>query len=264
MNIKDTVNETELFFKSGKVIDVYWKNRPQSKKLASTLISEKILTKEEATLALGQQKKSVRRLDSILLNMGLVSEKDLERILSVHMMEAFRITTNMVNSIFSVRPLAGKDVRHTVSKTIDFENLYSEFLEVDPGSSFIMKAVDATILETGHENLFLLPSGSIPPNPSELLGSAHTSYLLSLLQTKFDVVIIDTSPVLPASETLLLAPQTDGVILVVKAGGTNIKILQDTVQQLTNAKANILGVSLNQADRSKNGYYNNYRSYYGE
>lgn len=263
MNIKDPDDEVDLFFKNGDLIDVYWKNRPHSKKLANTLLNENILTKNEATLALGHQKKSVRRLGSILLNMGFVSEKDLVKILSIHMIEAFKITTKMVNGIFSIRPMAKRDISPTFGNTIDFESLYSEFLEDDSGTSFIMKAIDASILETGHENLFLLPSGSIPPNPSELLGSAYTSYLLSLLQSKFDVVIIDTSPVMLTSDTLVLAPQTDGVILVVKAGGTNIRILQDAVHHLINVKANILGVSLNQVDRRKSEHYKSYQSYYG-
>ncbi|MCP3892195.1 MAG: polysaccharide biosynthesis tyrosine autokinase, partial [Desulfobulbaceae bacterium] len=264
MNINDKANELELFFLSGKLVDIYWKNRPESKKLANTLIIEKILTKEEALLALGHQKKSVRRLGSILLNMGLVTEKELNKIISLHMMEAFRISTDMVGGTFTFKSLGEQDVLKVVNKLSDLDDLYSEFLEDNPTSSFIMKAIDSATLETGHENLFLLPSGNIPPNPSELIGSAYTRYLFSLLQHKFDVVIIDTSPVVPASDALMLAPEVDGVVLVVKAGAAERKILQDTVQQLTNAKANILGVTLNQVDRTQNSYYKYYKGYYGE
>ncbi len=264
LNLKDSANEIELFFLDGELADIYWKNRPDSKKLANTLIVAKILTKEEALLALGHQKKSVRRLGSILLNMGLVTKKELNKIISVHMMEAFRISTEMVSGTYSFKALDEKTVKRTRGNAKDLGALYNEFLEDDTASSFIKKAITASILETGNENLFLLPSGSIPPNPSEMIGSNYASYLFSLLQSMFDVVVIDSSPVVPASDALLLAPQVDGVVLVVKAGEADRTILQDTVQQLTTAKANILGVVLNQVDRTKSGYYKYYKGYYGE
>lgn len=263
LNLKDKSNEAELFFLKGELVDIYWKNRPDSKRLANTLIKEKILTKDEANLALGHQKKSVRRLGAILQAMGLLTEKELQRILSIHMMEAFRVTTVMLDGAFSFRSLSESDVLPAVSNAIDFENLYDEFLAGETESSFIQAAVDNAIFSVDHENLFLLPSGSVPPNPSELIGSSRTSYLLSLLKHKFDVVIIDTSPVMPASDALLLAPQTDGVVLVVQSGGVEKKILKDVVQQLEKSKSNILGVTLNKADRRKDGYYKYYRSYYG-
>lgn len=263
MDIADLENGASLFFLKGELVDIYWQNRPDSKKLANSLLREKILTKEEATLALGHQKKSVRRLGSILLTMGFVTEKDLERILSIHLMEAFRITTTMLGGTFVFRPLAEEDVEPGVNRAINFERLYKEFLAGEHEKSFIKESVDKTIIETDQENLYLLPSGSAPPNPSELIGSVRTSHLLKVFKKIFDVIIIDTSPVLPASDALLLAPQTDGAILVVKAGGANKKVIQDSVHQLQTSQANILGVTLNQADRSKDGYYKYYKDYYG-
>lgn len=263
MDIADLENSASLYFLKGELVDIFWQNRSESKKLANTLVREKILTKDEATLALGHQKNSSRRLGAILLTMGFVTEKDLERILSVHMMEAFRITTTMLEGTFFLKSLAEDDVEPATNRTINFESLYKEFLAGEHEKSFIKESVDQAIIGTEQENLYLLPSGSIPPNPSELIGSVRTSYLLKVLKKNFDIIIIDTSPVMPASDALLLAPQTDGAILVVKAGGVNKKIIQDTVHQLQNSHANILGVTLNQADRSKDGYYKYYKDYYG-
>lgn len=264
MDIADTENEAQLYFLKGELVDIFWKNRPESKKLASALVREKLLSKEEANLALGHQKKSVRRLGSILLTMGFVKEDDLKRILSVHMMEAFRITTNMINGSFSIKNVNEDEVETSHHETINFEELYVEFLQDEGENSFMKKSVDEAIVKTRQENLYLLPSGSIPPNPSELIGSVRTSYLLELLKKRFDMIIIDSSPVMPASDALLLAPQVDGAVLVVKAGEVNRKILKDTVHQLQTAKANILGVTLNQADRSEDEYYKYYKAYYGE
>ena len=81
---------------------------------------------------------------------------------------------------------------------------------------------------------------------------------------KYDVIIIDSSPIIPASDALLLAPQTDGVVLVVQSGGVNKKVIRDAVLQLQNAQANILGVTLNLVDRTQDGSYKYYQNYYGD
>jgi Mrp family chromosome partitioning ATPase len=263
LNIADNNNEAELFFLKGDLVDVYWKNRPDSQKLANILIREKLLTENEAKLALGHQKKSVRRLGTVLLTLGLVEAKDLNKILSIQVMEAFRVATEMENGTFSVRTVGEDEIQFSSLGTLNLSELSGEFFSSDDSYSFIKKNIEENILETEEKNLFLLPSGAIPPNPSELLGSPRTAYLLKLLRNKFDVVIIDSSPIIPASDVLLLSPQVDGVILVVQVGSTSRTLAKDAVQQLHKAKANILGVLLNQADVTKSSYYKYYQSYYG-
>jgi polysaccharide biosynthesis transport protein len=100
-----------------------------------------------------------------------------------------------------------------------------------------------------------LPAGDIPPNPSELLGSTLTSYLLQRLKEKFDILIIDSSPVMPVSDPLLLASLVDGVAIVVQAGMTDRKLVSDAAQQLTRANANLLGAVLNKVKPKTGGYY---------
>jgi Mrp family chromosome partitioning ATPase len=263
ITLTDEINEVDLYFLKGELVDVYWKNRPENKKLANILIQEKLLTQDEADLALGHQKKSVRRLGSILMTMGLVEAKDLNKILSVQMMEAFRVTMEMVNGTFVLRSITEDEIQLFALGTVDLSQLSSEFLSSEESTSFIKKEIESKILETEEKNLYLLPSGNIPPNPSELIGSPRTSYLFKLLKKKFEVVIVDSSPVIPASDVLLLSPQVDGVAFVVKVGASSRAIVKDAVQQLHNAKANVLGVILNQADMSKGSYYKYYQSYYG-
>lgn len=263
VTIADETNEADLYFLKGELVDIYWKNRPESKKLANTLVREKILTEEEVKLALGHQQKSVRRLGSILIAMGLITENQLGKALAVHMMEAFRVTIDMAEGSFKVRTVSEEEVKPTAGNNFSFEQLYGEFLTGEDEKSFIKSTIDSAILSTEEKNLFLLPSGSIPPNPSELLGSAKTSHLLKLLKQKFDVIIIDTTPIMPATDALLLAPQSDGVILVIQSGATDRKLVHDTVQQLKKAKANVMGALLNKADVRKDGYYKYYQKYYG-
>lgn len=264
MSIVDDVNEVELSFRKGKLVDIYWKNRPDSKKLANTLVRERILTAEKAHVALGHQQKSLRRLGGILLSLGLVNEEDLHRILLEHSMEAFRVIPTMKDGVFLFRPVPQDKVDFSVKNRCDFGSLYDEFFSVETAKSHISEAIKKVIIPTKHENLFLLPSGKIPPNPSELISSPRTSYLLTILKQKYDVIIIDSSPIIPASDALILAPQTDGVVLVVQSGGVNKKVIRDAVQQLQNAQANILGVTLNLVDRTQDGSYKYYQSYYGD
>ncbi len=263
LTITDEVNEAELTFMKGDLVDVYWKNRPESQKLASILIRENLLTEKEAKLALGHQKKSARRLGSIILTLGLVEEKELNKILSIQVMEALRATKEMEKGTFTVRSVTEGEIRLFSLGTIDISQLSSEFLSPEESHSFIKKETESCILKTEEKNLYLLPSGSVPPNPSELLGSPRAAYLLELLTNKFDVVIVDSSPVIPASDVLLLSSQVDGVVFVVQVGATSRTIAKDAVQQLHNAKANIFGVILNQADMTKGSYYKYYKSYYG-
>ena len=80
----------------------------------------------------------------------------------------------------------------------------------------------------------------------------------------FDVVIIDTPPILPASDGLIISPQVDGIVLVVKAGHMNREMVGKAVEQLNTTGTKILGVVLNDVNIRKEGYYNYYRKYYGE
>ena len=118
------------------------------------------------------------------------------------------------------------------------------------------------IVNTGVKNLFLLPGGKLPPNPSELLASERMSFLLSNLKKKFDVLIIDSPPILPASDALLLSPNMDGAALMVKAGNMNREMVRKAVEQLRMAKVNLLGFILSQVDIKREGYYKHYHKYY--
>ncbi len=263
LNIKNKQNEVELFFLKGELVDVYWKSRPDSKKLANTLVKEKLLTENEAEVALGHQKKSVRRLGAVLLSLMMIEVKVLNKILAVQVMEAFRIATEMEDGSFSVSSVADDEIQFSKSQSVNFSQLTRELVSSEKGNSYITKHIESNILSTEEKSLFLLPSGSIPPNPSELIGSNKTEYLLRILQKKFDVVIVDSSPIVPASDALLLSQHVDGVVLVIKAGETNRTIVKDAAQQLTTAGANILGVLLNSADMTKGSYYKYYQQYYG-
>lgn len=121
------------------------------------------------------------------------------------------------------------------------------------------------IKSTATENLFLLSSGAIPPNPAELVGSRKMQELMIALLQQFDCVIVDTPPILPVSDALLITRLVDGVVLVVNGQKTPRHLVKEARSRLVYAKAKILGVVLNRVDMVKGDYayyYGHYSSYY--
>jgi receptor protein-tyrosine kinase len=116
--------------------------------------------------------------------------------------------------------------------------------------------IGEALVETHWQNLWLLPSGITPPNPSELLTSARMQRLIESLREAADYVIFDTPPILAVTDAIVLAARTDGTILVTEAGGTRTEALREAARSLKQANARVLGVVLNKAKVStKSDYY---------
>lgn len=111
------------------------------------------------------------------------------------------------------------------------------------------------IKKTGEENLDIITTGNVPPNPAELLGSKKMKKLFNILRSKYDKVIVDTPPVMPVSDPVLLAPMMDGIILVVAAKETPIELLKKSKKMLDNVNANVLGTILNKYPADTKGKY---------
>lgn len=136
---------------------------------------------------------------------------------------------------------------------------------LDGLSNLIIKEreVSDCVVASEVDGLFLLPSGPIPPNPSEMLASAAFSSLLAALRDDYDLVIIDSPPVLSVADSLILTRAADGVVFVVDSKHTNRTLSQKGIASLQQVNAKILGVVLNRVDASKSGsyYYYQYRYY---
>ena len=109
-----------------------------------------------------------------------------------------------------------------------------------------------------NKNLFLLTSGKIPPNPSEMISSKAMSHLLESLKDTFEYIIIDTPPLKVFSDSQILSTKADGTILVVRAEKTKKESAKSAIDLLKNVKANIIGIVLNGIDVSGNKYYYDY------
>ncbi len=122
--------------------------------------------------------------------------------------------------------------------------------------------VDKVIIQHDIPNLYVMPAGPVPPNPSELLSSIKMRYLVSELQERFDHIIIDSPPVIHVTDALIISPHVDGVVIVVKSNHTPREAVQRAKQALADVNAKLFGVVLNCIDLNTESYYYNYKYAY--
>lgn len=138
-----------------------------------------------------------------------------------------------------------------ISNKIGLSNLLIEDLRIEDTGINVMP------------NLDILTSGTIPPNPSEVLASHKMTVFLSAMEKKYDSIIIDTPPVIMVTDAQVLATKAEGVMLVVCQGEATIDAVKKAKELLTSVNANVLGAVLNKVEHNGKGYgYYNYY-YYG-
>jgi len=110
-------------------------------------------------------------------------------------------------------------------------------------------------------NLAAIPTGPLPPNPADLLSSHKFADAITELRTKYKFIVIDSPPVMAATDAVIVSVQTDGVLLVVRSGETPKEAFTRTRDLLNSVKCRILGVVLNAVDSNAPDYYYSYRYY---
>ena len=119
--------------------------------------------------------------------------------------------------------------------------------------------IDNYISKTKVENLDLLTTGAIPPNPTILLESEKLEKILDQISLKYDIIILDTPPLMGLSDALILTRLVDTVLVVARAKKTTMELLENTINSLKNVNANIAGVILNRIKNNNNNkYYKDY------
>lgn len=123
-------------------------------------------------------------------------------------------------------------------------------------------SLDQALQTVGSSSLVVLPSGSVPPNPSELLQSPQMAALLAELQERFEIVLVDAPPVLPVADALLLGKQTDGALFVCGAGRARRAEVKKALASLTKVDVRVLGAVASMVPRrTMHGYrYDAYTS----
>jgi polysaccharide biosynthesis transport protein len=115
--------------------------------------------------------------------------------------------------------------------------------------------VDDVIQPMGKTTLDLLPAGQIPPNPSELLGSPAMGRLLDRLSASYDMVLLDSPPLLPVTDAAVLTKRAGGALIVVGADRIHRPQVEETLGALEAAGAHIFGIVMNKIDRRDAGTY---------
>ena len=144
----------------------------------------------------------------------------------------------ILHRIFGVPNSQG--LTHTLSDTVEYDQVFTP---------------------TKIPNLWVVTSGIIPPNPSELLGSQKMRLFLERSQKKFDMILLDSPPISSLADASVLGSIVDGVLFVVKANMASRDLVEKAKDQLQTVGANIIGVVLNDVDIKRDGYYKYYYYY---
>lgn len=132
-------------------------------------------------------------------------------------------------------------------------------------TNIIMKKAtlsDASTKDTEQENLDIISSGPIPPNPTELIASDSMKSLLDELSNNYDYVIIDTPPVGILTDAAIISTLSDGVLLAIKSGSTKKEMVKKAIDNIEKVNGNILGAIMTFVNVKNSQYGNYYGSYY--
>lgn len=113
----------------------------------------------------------------------------------------------------------------------------------------------ATVRSTILPSLFVLPAGTPPPNPAELLASSHMKDILAELREQYDHIVVDTPPTLSVTDAVVMSTRADSVVLVIRSGQTTKQALRRARDLLTQVNARVAGVLLNAVDLTSPDYY---------
>jgi Mrp family chromosome partitioning ATPase len=106
-------------------------------------------------------------------------------------------------------------------------------------------SLDEVIISPGLDNLFFIPGGAVPPNPSDLIESQALQWFIEEAKNEYDMILFDTAPILSTADSAVLGAKVDGVLLVYRIGTVPKGLLKRSITQLMQVKANVIGVILN-------------------
>lgn len=177
-------------------------------------------------------------------------------------------TTTAVNTAISLAQTGATvlvidaDMRRPrVHSFFDLNN--TEGLSTILSSELSEKKILELVQKDEESKLHLLPSGPVPPNPAELIGSEQMKNLLLMMEKNFTHVVVDSPPIASFTDGVLIASLVDGVIMVVHSGKSSRQVVRRSTQFLHDIGAKVFGVVLNNVDLRSNDNYYYYQSYYG-
>jgi uncharacterized protein involved in exopolysaccharide biosynthesis/Mrp family chromosome partitioning ATPase len=266
-------NEKDSFtvsFLKGRMIDVDWQTRPVSERLGSLLAQGGKITREQLRIALEKQEAGLQSLGQVLLQLGFISVEDLAGPLRLLIQENMRKLSQCGHADFAFEQAALPASSEVEPKEAALLAAMGNFRDMYPmGTPFLHNQICRYLYRVPDHDLWVLSSGKIPPNPTELLASRRMRSLIDILRRQFDTIIIDSPPITTVSDTAILSSLCDGVIMVIRTGTTHIRQIELARDQLDTVRTPVLGVVLNMLDFEKDPYhygryYQKYKGYYGK
>ncbi len=129
-------------------------------------------------------------------------------------------------------------------------------------SFFLGKSLEEIIQPTTIQNLYVIPTGPLPPNPPEFITRKSFENLLKILKEKYNYVILDSPPVLSVTDPILLSVLTDMTILVIRYNEIDRKLIKQCLNSLQKSGANVIGTIINDVDFERDTTYSYYHYYY--
>ncbi len=154
-------------------------------------------------------------------------------------------------------------VTDIVLGTHDWESCVKDFNDIIMGGL----GMDTTLMTPGMDNLHIITSGKVPPNPSEMLGSSRMREFMEAAKEKYDIIFFDAPPVLPVTDAAILANRTDAALLIYRSGKVPRAALKRAKVQIDSVGGNVFGVVLNDLKAEIAGYAGShyyYGRYYGD
>ena len=123
-------------------------------------------------------------------------------------------------------------------------------------------SIEDAVQKTNVENIWIIPSGPIPPNPAELLNSDKMKGMMDEFKKRFDVILFDSPPLLVVVDAVIISSFVDSTVFIIEAGKTTRKPFLQAVEELKRAKAKVIGVLFNEVKAKGEGHYSPYYHYY--
>ena len=261
LSVEKNSTSVELLIKSGKIQSVLKKDLDGKGKLGQLLLKQKALSKSQWGRVLRIHESTGQPLGELLMNLGLVGRDQLKACMRRQMEESLQDLLLLKDPSFRFVELDELKIEPHIREIAQEKNFFNGL-----GSGFssrLLKGIASrSVSETDIPGFFISPCGKIPPNPVELMGSKRMNELIKTLKEDFDLLIIDSSPVLGAAHTSLSPTLVDGVILVARSDTTNRKSILEAKKQLQLANAPLVGVVLNGIDLKHHYYRYYYKHYY--
>jgi tyrosine-protein kinase Etk/Wzc len=144
-----------------------------------------------------------------------------------------------VHKIFGLQKDPG--LADVLTGSMDWESVVRGLSDVLLGEL----SMDVVMLTPGMDNLHIMPAGTNPLNPAELLSSDATAEMIKAVRAEYDIILVDTPPVIPVTDSAIMAEHADGVVLVYEVGKVGRDVLKRAASHLDSVKANVWGIVMN-------------------